>query len=169
MKLSTKKSFTIIPISVGTSLPLNDLNLEGNDEAKKWLSQNEFEDPEDQLLLRRVIYKDGKSKAFINGIHDAGLPCVGKHFPGHGSVAEDSHIEHPMDYRSLEEIALHDLVPFQKLSPSLDAIMPAHMTFPKIDKKPVTYSSFWLKTVLRKNFQFKLNKAQNAVDRDNNA
>ena len=95
------------------------------------------------------------AEAFINGIHDAGLPCVGKHFPGHGSVAEDSHIEHPMDYRSLEEIALHDLVPFQKLSPSLDAIMPAHMTFPKIDKKPVTYSSFWLKTVLRKNFQFK--------------
>jgi DNA repair protein RecN (Recombination protein N) len=43
-------------------------NLEGNDEAKKWLSQNEFEEPEDQLLLRRVIYKDGKSKAFINGI-----------------------------------------------------------------------------------------------------
>ena len=43
-------------------------NLEGNDEAKKWLSQNEFEAPEDQLLLRRVIYKDGKSKAFINGI-----------------------------------------------------------------------------------------------------
>ena len=43
-------------------------NLKGNDEAKKWLSQNEFEEPEDQLLLRRVIYKDGKSKAFINGI-----------------------------------------------------------------------------------------------------
>jgi beta-N-acetylhexosaminidase len=50
------------------------------------------------------------AEAFINGIHDAGLPCVGKHFPGHGSVAEDSHIEHPMDYRSLEEIALHDLL-----------------------------------------------------------
>jgi len=93
--------------------------------------------------------------AFINGIHDAGLPCVGKHFPGHGSVVEDSHIEHPVDYRSLEEITLHDLVPFQKLIPSLDAIMPAHMTFPKIDKNPVTYSSFWLRTVLRKNYEFK--------------
>jgi DNA repair protein RecN (Recombination protein N) len=43
-------------------------NLEGNDEAKAWLSQNEFEESDNQLLLRRVIYKDGKSKAFINGI-----------------------------------------------------------------------------------------------------
>ena len=43
-------------------------NLEGNDEAKAWLSLNEFEEPDNQLLLRRVINKDGKSKAFINGI-----------------------------------------------------------------------------------------------------
>ena len=43
-------------------------NLEGNDEAKAWLSLNEFEELDNQLLLRRVINKDGKSKAFINGI-----------------------------------------------------------------------------------------------------
>ncbi len=43
-------------------------NLEGNDEAKAWLSLNEFEESDNQLLLRRVINKDGKSKAFINGI-----------------------------------------------------------------------------------------------------
>ena len=43
-------------------------NLEGNDEARAWLSLNEFEESDNQLLLRRVINKDGKSKAFINGI-----------------------------------------------------------------------------------------------------
>ncbi|MDC0999966.1 DNA repair protein RecN [Methylophilaceae bacterium] len=43
-------------------------NLEGNDEAQTWLSLNEFEESDNQLLLRRVINKDGKSKAFINGI-----------------------------------------------------------------------------------------------------
>ena len=43
-------------------------NLEGNDEAKAWLSLNEFEESDNQLLLRRVINKEGKSKAFINGI-----------------------------------------------------------------------------------------------------
>ena len=43
-------------------------NLEGNDEAQAWLSLNEFEESDSQLLLRRVINKDGKSKAFINGI-----------------------------------------------------------------------------------------------------
>ena len=42
-------------------------NLEGNDIAKAWLKQNEFEVSENQLLLRRVVYQDGKSKAFING------------------------------------------------------------------------------------------------------
>ena len=42
-------------------------NLEGNDIAKAWLKQNEFEESENQLLLRRVVYQDGKSKAFING------------------------------------------------------------------------------------------------------
>jgi DNA repair protein RecN (Recombination protein N) len=43
-------------------------NLEGNHEAQTWLSLNEFEESDNQLLLRRVINKDGKSKAFINGI-----------------------------------------------------------------------------------------------------
>ena len=43
-------------------------NLKGNDEAQAWLSLNEFEESDNQLLLRRVINKDGKSKAFINGI-----------------------------------------------------------------------------------------------------
>ena len=43
-------------------------NLKGNDEAQAWLSLNEFEESDNQLLLRRIINKDGKSKAFINGI-----------------------------------------------------------------------------------------------------
>ena len=42
-------------------------NLEGNNSAKAWLKQNEFEESDNQLLLRRVVYQDGRSKAFING------------------------------------------------------------------------------------------------------
>lgn len=95
------------------------------------------------------------AKAFIEGIHDAGLPCVGKHFPGHGSVKADSHIDYPSDSRTINEIQSHDLIPFAYLSSHLDAIMPAHMAFPNIDKDPVTYSEFWLKRVLRENLKFK--------------
>ena len=95
------------------------------------------------------------AKAFIEGIHEAGLPCVGKHFPGHGSVKADSHIDHPLDSRTINEIQSHDLIPFAHLTSHLDAIMPAHMTFPNIDKDPVTYSEFWLKRVLRENLRFR--------------
>ena len=43
-------------------------NIQGNSSAQEWLRQNELESDEDSLLLRRVVFKDGKSKGFINGI-----------------------------------------------------------------------------------------------------
>ena len=43
-------------------------NIQGNEHAQEWLKQNELESDEEILFLRRVIYKDGKSKGFINGI-----------------------------------------------------------------------------------------------------
>ena len=43
-------------------------NIQGNSSAQEWLRQNELESDEDSLLLRRVVFQDGKSKGFINGI-----------------------------------------------------------------------------------------------------
>jgi DNA repair protein RecN (Recombination protein N) len=43
-------------------------NTQGNKHAQEWLKQNELESDDDSILLRRVIYEDGKSKGFINGI-----------------------------------------------------------------------------------------------------
>ncbi len=43
-------------------------NIQGNPSAQEWLKQNELESDEDSLLLRRVVFQDGKSKGFINGI-----------------------------------------------------------------------------------------------------
>ncbi|BFM16100.1 beta-N-acetylhexosaminidase [Maricurvus nonylphenolicus] len=93
-------------------------------------------------------------RAFIRGMQDAGMSVTGKHFPGHGSVVADSHLELPVDTRSWEAIAEHDLVPFQALSKTLDAVMPAHILFDQIDDQPVGFSSRWLKGVLRKQLAF---------------
>lgn len=87
--------------------------------------------------------------AYIDGMHDAGMACVGKHFPGHGSVEADSHLAAPVDHRSLAEIEAQDMVPFVALGAKLDAIMPAHVTYPAVCDKPAGYSAIWLKQILR--------------------
>ena len=84
------------------------------------------------------------------------MATVGKHFPGHGNVASDSHVELPIDPRPFDEIAAYDLVPFAELSRArlLDAVMPAHVLYPAFDSKPAGFSSRWLKDVLREQLGF---------------
>jgi beta-N-acetylhexosaminidase len=93
--------------------------------------------------------------AFIAGAQEAGMAVTGKHFPGHGSVRGDSHLELPVDERSMSDIASKDLMPFQALSGSLDAVMPAHILFPQIDPQAaVGFSAIWLQEVLRQQLGF---------------
>lgn len=107
--------------------------------------------------LDRAFHKDAEiitklAGAFIDGMHEAGMPSVGKHFPGHGFCQADSHVSHPIDTRSLEELKASDLVPFTSLiqAKSLDAIMPAHITYPAVDEHfAAGYSSKWLREILR--------------------
>ncbi|MBT5799313.1 MAG: beta-N-acetylhexosaminidase [Nitrosomonadales bacterium] len=94
------------------------------------------------------------AKLFIEGMHEAGMAATGKHFPGHGGVSADSHHETPLDQRSLEELRGHDLIPFTSLADSLDAIMPAHIIYPKIDLNAVGFSELWLKKILRQELKF---------------
>ncbi len=89
------------------------------------------------------------AEAFIKGMHDAGMAATGKHFPGHGGIVADSHLEAPVDDRSWNTLYSRDIQPFAKLSKMLDAVMPAHITFPSVDPDSVGFSSFWLNDVLR--------------------
>lgn len=91
---------------------------------------------------------------YIAGMRDAGMKCCGKHFPGHGSVAGDTHDEFVRDPRSREELA-DDLRPFRELAAELDAMMPAHVCFPRVDREPAGFSSVWLRDVLRRELGFR--------------
>jgi len=93
--------------------------------------------------------------ALHRGLRAAGMAAVGKHFPGHGFVAADSHTEMPVDPRSLADIVASDLVPFAALIKcGLEAIMPAHVVYPAVDEAPAGYSRKWLQVILRERLGF---------------
>jgi len=88
--------------------------------------------------------------AFVAGLTAGGAASVGKHFPGHGYVKADSHVDVPVDERELGEIEAADLLPYRELiKQGLCGIMPAHVIYPKVDKRPAGFSAVWLKEVLR--------------------
>ncbi len=93
--------------------------------------------------------------AFARGMRRAGMAACGKHFPGHGGVAADSHHELPVDRRSLAELEARDLLPFGRLiEGGLEAVMCAHVVYPGIDALPAGFSLFWLQSVLRRKLGF---------------
>ena len=92
---------------------------------------------------------------FRKGMTAAGMAATGKHFPGHGAVALDSHLTLPIDNRDLETIRAKDFLPFKQLiKEGLEGIMPAHVLYPSIDPNPAGFSSFWIQEILRKELSF---------------
>ncbi len=97
------------------------------------------------------------AQSYIEGMHDMHMPSVGKHFPGHGSCKADSHRALPILEKTREKLNQSDLKPFIDLIHQnlLDAVMPAHVLYPEVDAKhATTYSSIWLKTILREELCF---------------
>jgi len=95
------------------------------------------------------------AQAFTLGMQEADMQGTGKHFPGHGSIEADSHIAMPVDERGINDIEMDDLKPFQFLIDSgINALMMAHVIYPRVDKNPAGFSSFWIKQILRKKLGF---------------
>jgi len=95
------------------------------------------------------------ASAFRMGMNSAGMAATGKHFPGHGAVALDSHLSLPVDDRDLDSIRTKDLVPFKQLiEEGLEGIMPAHVVYSRCDANPAGFSSFWIRQILRKELNF---------------
>ncbi|HRL36419.1 MAG TPA: beta-N-acetylhexosaminidase [Ottowia beijingensis] len=94
------------------------------------------------------------AKSVAHGLLRAGMGNCGKHFPGHGFVAADSHTDLPRDRRSLKAILADDAAPYGWLGMSLDAVMAAHVVYPKVDARPAGYSARWLQAVLRQRLGF---------------
>jgi len=94
-------------------------------------------------------------QAVMLGMKDAGMAACGKHFPGHGFVVADSHVDVPVDPRTLDDIAVADLTPFRlMIEAGLAAIMPSHVIYPQVDDKPAGFSRVWLKKLLRQQLAF---------------
>ncbi len=104
----------------------------------------------DRALHYDPIAAGALAAALIGGLSEAGMPAVGKHFPGHGYAAADSHIAVPTDHRPLQEILRKDLAPYlAAIRSGLAAVMPAHVIYPQVDREPAGYSRVWLQEVLR--------------------
>ena len=102
----------------------------------------------------RAFHRDPRvtallAKSLMHGLLRAGMANCGKHFPGHGYVAADSHVDVPVDRRLLKSILDDDAKPYEWLSTSLTAVMPAHVVYPKVDKRPAGFSERWLQDILR--------------------
>jgi beta-N-acetylhexosaminidase len=92
--------------------------------------------------------------AWQRGARAAGMACVGKHFPGHGGTAPDSHKANASDSRALADLLHSDLLPFRRLiNNQIAGLMMAHVLFPNVDKKPSGFSAVWI-NYLRKKLGF---------------
>ena len=88
--------------------------------------------------------------SLVQGFAAAGMAAVGKHFPGHGFAAADSHVDVPRDNRPVADIMRKDVLPYKKtFEAGLAAVMPAHVIYTQADAEPAGYSKYWLQDVLR--------------------
>ncbi len=111
------------------------------------------------VIGERAFHRDPSvttvlAQGVIHGLLRAGMAHCGKHFPGHGFVGADSHVAVPVDKRSLKAILADDAKPYEWLSSTLTAVMPAHVIYPKVDSRPAGFSERWLKDILRGQFGF---------------
>ena len=96
------------------------------------------------------------TRAYVRGMHSVGMAATLKHFPGHGTVLEDTHVDTASDPRSLDELRALDLIPFAAgIDAGADAVMMAHVVYPQVAPEPAGYSPRWIQQILREQMGFR--------------
>ena len=96
------------------------------------------------------------TRAYVQGMHSVGMAATLKHFPGHGTVLEDTHFDDAIDPRPLDVLRNEDLVPFVAgIDAGADAVMMAHVTYPAVAPEAAGYSPLWIQTILREEMGFR--------------
>jgi len=114
---------------------------------------------ESSVIGDRSFHRDPRvatalAKSVMHGLLLAGMANCGKHFPGHGNVRADSHVDIPVDKRSLKAVLNDCALPYQWLTTTLTSVMPAHVIYPKVDSLPAGFSPRWLQDILRGDLRF---------------
>jgi beta-N-acetylhexosaminidase len=92
---------------------------------------------------------------YVNAMQEVGMAATLKHFPGHGSVLEDTHFDLAVDQRPAAEVFAQDLLPFAAaVLGKAKAVMTAHVSYPAVDPDAAGYSKRWLLEILRDKMQF---------------
>lgn len=114
-----------------------------------------------RIIGERAFHADPRivselGTAYLRGMRLAGMAATLKHFPGHGTVVEDTHVEPATDPRDLDALRATDLVPFADgFEAGAEAVMLAHVTYPAVDALPAGYSKVWIQDVLRAELGFR--------------
>jgi beta-N-acetylhexosaminidase len=97
-----------------------------------------------------------QANAAVDGYLSSGIVPVVKHFPGHGSVTADSHVELPVQRKSLRRLRAGDLVPFRAgVEHGVPAVMVAHIDVRAVDPRtPATVSGPVIRGMLRRDLGF---------------
>ncbi len=147
MGRTTGKFLSLLGFNMNLA-PVVDLNRGGDNTFLK--SRSFGSDPKEVGVL---------TASYAKGLKSAGVIPTAKHFPGHGQVSTDSHLQTPSNRNSYESLKETDLVPFKKLTDlsSYVAVMVGHISYPKIDQSrlPATYSSILVDGILRKAMNFR--------------
>jgi beta-N-acetylhexosaminidase len=96
------------------------------------------------------------TRAYVRGMQSVGMAATLKHFPGHGTVLEDTHFDDAVDPRTLDVLRAEDMVPFVAgIEAGADAVMMGHVKYPAVAPEPAGYSPFWIQNVLREEMGFR--------------
>jgi beta-N-acetylhexosaminidase len=112
-----------------------------------------------EVVGDRAFHRDPRvvsmlAQSLMLGLMRTGMQNCCKHFPAHGYAIADSHVARAVDDRTLDEILGEDARPYDWLASGITCVMPAHVTFPKVDELPAGFSAKWIKEILRGRFGY---------------